>query len=1355
VLYLVGERALSVYEEKRILAAMQQAGSAVQSITATRVYWLDAVEEDQDGIAGILQATPGAYPSDENGCWFLPRPGSRSPWSSKATDILQLCGYSHLRHVETGFYFQFFLDVDPPNKSEDVGRAPSAHALRLDRRVQEDSDAVEAASAHALRLDRRVQEDSDAVEAASAHALRLDRRVQQGSSLKGETELSPDALGHCFDRMTQACVFDPKELEDWFSHAEAKKRTTYPLLSGGEAALNEISQELGLALQQADRDHLLAVYQRLEREPTGAELMMFAQVNSEHCRHKVFNSSWKIDGVAKEDTLFSMIRHTYKTNPGRVAVAYSDNAAVIESSELKRWLPCATTGEYQTVKDASGIVLKVETHNHPTGISPYPGAATGSGGEIRDEAATGRGATVKMGMVGFAVSNLQIPGATQPWEHAYETPSHLASSLSIMLEAPMGAAAYNNEFGRPALTGFFRTLATPFSAGNALWGFHKPLMIAGGVGQIRMCHAHKKPVQAGDALLVLGGPGMLIGLGGGALSSQQLSTGSEELDYASVQRANPEMQRRAQEVIQACFALGKENPIESIHDVGAGGLCNALPELVEADGLGAEIDLHSIPVAESGMSPMEIWCNESQERYVLAVRQEAVAQLQAIAKRERAPLAVVGKATKEKRLHVYDSLHNNAPVDMPMADLFDCNTALFCQDERVSPTYTPVDWERFDLAQSIERVLSHPTVADKSFLISIGDRSVGGLVARDQMVGPWQIPVADVAVTAGGFHERSGEAMATGERSPVAILDATAAAGLALGEALTNLAAAKVTQLGDVALSANWMSAVSFPGEGAALYDAVQAIGKEICPDLKICIPVGKDSLSMRSHWQTAQGDERDVVSPQALVITAAAPVADINNTWAPMLQPVKSALLLIDLSAEDSALGASIFAQVNSEMGVDPARLASSESLRHFFVAMQALHEIDLVLAYHDRSDGGLLATVAEMMFAGHSGVDLHMPSEKAVNPFLFNEGLGAVIQVAESDLDTVLTLLDGHKLGEFTFRLGGVNTQDSLRIYSDEKLCYEKSRVDLGRYWSSVSYEMQKLRDNPETAQMEYDRWLDVANPGLSESIHFSVETIKAQSLLVKTNEKPRVAILREQGVNGHAEMAGAFAHVGFTSVDVHMDDLLSGRRRLDEFVGLVACGGFSYGDVLGAGRGWAQVILNNAGLTTQFRDFFANPKRFALGVCNGCQMLSQLQSLIPGSDHWPRFTYNASGRFESRVCLTKVEKSPSLFFQGMEGSVLSVVAAHGEGKTQWPDAQEKSCLSYVDNRHQVTESYPENPNGSVAGQTAFTNNDGRITIMMPHPERVFLLQQQTWKTGYEMGESPWWVFFNNARQWVGEKS
>ena len=1274
MLYLRGEQALSYHEEKKLLTALRESGMAIESLTAVRAYWLDADEKDHAGIAGILKATPGAYPNKQNSCWFLPRRGSCSAWSTKASDILRQCGYKNLRHIEAGSYFQFFL--------------------------------------------------------------------------KDGAALSSKELQHCFDRMTQACVLDSNAFKDWFEHPDSKTLTNYPLLSGGEAALNTISQELGLALAGADYTHLLAIYERMGREPTGAELMMFAQVNSEHCRHKVFNSDWTVDGAEKEDTLFSMIRHTYKTNPGKVAVAYSDNAAVIEGSKLNRWLPCAQTGEYRRVADASGLVLKVETHNHPTGISPHPGAATGSGGEIRDEAATGRGATVKMGMVGFSVSNLHIPGATEAWEHAYETPAHLASALTIMLEAPMGGAAYNNEFGRPALCGFFRTLGVPFASGNAMWGFHKPLMIAGGVGQIRMSHALKQAVQPGDALLVLGGPGMLIGLGGGALSSQQLSTGSEELDFASVQRANPEMQRHAQEVINACFALGDENPIVSIHDVGAGGLCNALPELVEADSLGAKIDLRSIPVAESGMSPMEVWCNESQERYVLAVRPESVPQLMGIASRERVSIAVVGHATKEQQLKVHDPLYGNYPVNMPMKDLFGFDQELHCEDTTVQHVYPPVNWERYDLAKSVELVLSHPTVGDKSFLITIGDRSVGGLVARDQMIGPWQVPVADVAVTAGGFREKIGEAMAVGERSPVAILDSVAAAGLAVGEALTNLAAAKIDRLDHVALSANWMSAVSFPGEGAALYAAVQAVGKEICPALKVSIPVGKDSLSMRSHWESSEA-ECDVVSPQALVITAAAEVADISSTWTPALQAVKSVLLLIDLADEDQPLGASIFATVHKNMGAMPASLVSTEQLRYFFEAMQALHEADVVLAYHDRSDGGLLATVTEMMFAGHCGVDMHTSLAGNLNGFLFNEGLGAVIQVAECDLDTVLTILDGHKLNAQTHCLGGLNQRDSLRIYTDEKLIYEKARSELGRYWSKTSYELQKLRDNPESAQAEYDRWLDVTDPGMSESLTFSIGELKAKQL--DCDEKPRVAILREQGVNGHAEMAAAFADVGFSVIDVHMNDLLNGRHNLNAFTGLVACGGFSYGDVLGAGRGWAQVILNNAMLKAQFSDFFANETCFALGVCNGCQMLSQLQSIIPGSDHWPQFTHNKSGRFESRMCLVKVQESPSLFFKDMEGSVISVVAAHGEGLTE--SAAADSCLNYVDNNHQPTEAYPFNPNGSVGGQTAFTNMDGRITIMMPHPERVFLQQQQTWKTAQGMGESPWWVFFQNARKWVAK--
>lgn len=1174
--------------------------------------------------------------------------------------------------------------------------------------------------------------------------------------MQAGVSLHEEEARFCFDRMTQACVFESTELEDWFSHSKPKSMQNYRLTGDKVAALQALSQTLGLALQPTDCQHLASVYEQAGRDPSASELMMFAQINSEHCRHKVFNSSWQIDGSKKQNSLFSMIKHTHQTHPGKVVVAYSDNAAVMQEAELTRWLPCPKTGVYRSLLDPTGLVLKVETHNHPTGISPHPGAATGSGGEIRDEAATGRGANTKMGMVGFSVSNLLIPGAKQSWEHAYETPAHLASAFSIMQEAPLGGAAYNNEFGRPALTGFFRSFSTPTDDGAAMWGFHKPLMIAGGVGQIRLSQAHKKPVAAGDALLVLGGPGFLIGLGGGAMSSQQLSSGSEDLDFASVQRANPEMQRRAQEVIQACFSLGEDNPIKSIHDVGAGGLCNALPELVEADHLGAEIDLRAVPVAETGMSPMEIWCNESQERYVLAVAPESVLLLQEMACRERVPLAQVGVATQKARLRVYDSLYDNYPVDMRMADLFDCNQALLRQDQTVRATYPAVNWEQFDLAESIERVLTHPTVADKSFLITIGDRSVTGLVARDQMVGPWQVPVADVAVTAGGFYQKVGEAMAVGERSPVAILDAEAAAGLAVGEALTNLSAAAVEDLNQVILSANWMSAVDVAGEGAKLYAAVEKLGHAICPELQICIPVGKDSLSMRSHWQSNDGEAREVVSPQALVVTAAAVVADITRVWTPVLQrEVDSVLLLVELPADSRGLGASVFAHINQVMGEQPAELGSVEQLRHFFLAMQALHQTDSVLAYHDRSDGGLLVTITEMMFAGHCGVDLNL-SGQMLNQQLFNESLGAVLQVKSNALDTVLAVLDRHGLQDAASVVGRINNDDKLRVRVDDQLRYENARVELALFWSRVSYEMQSRRENPQTAKQEYDRWLNAKDPGLTEKLTFSVAEQMTNLPLQALSAKPKVAILREQGVNGHVEMAAAFAHVGFEAIDVHMSDLLTGRYRLADFSGLVACGGFSYGDVLGAGRGWAQVILNHADLKAQFSQFFADPTCFALGVCNGCQMLSQLQSLIPGAEHWPRFVKNVSGRFESRMCLVQVEESPSLFFKNMAGSVLSVVAAHGEGYAQWAEPMlVDSCLRYVDNAHQVTETYPANPNGSVVGQTAFTNADGRITIMMPHPERVFLRQQQTWQPVNELGDSPWAVFFANAAKFVAIQS
>ena len=1164
-----------------------------------------------------------------------------------------------------------------------------------------------------------------------------------------------DDLSFLFDRMTQECVRHPADFVNWFD-APTSTPVSHYSLNDSDEGLAAVVCELGLVLSRGDREHLLGVYRALGREPTGAELMMFSQVNSEHCRHKIFNAAWEIDGAPQPKTLFGMIRHTHQENPGSVLVAYSDNAAVIKASAAHCWVPDYKTNEYQRFKDELGIVLKVETHNHPTGISPNPGAATGCGGEIRDESATGRGARPKMGLVGFAVSNLYIPGYEQAWEHPYETPSHLASACQIMLQAPIGAANFNNEFGRPALCGFFRVLGINHKA-NAIEtfrGYHKPLMLAGGVGAIRVRHAKKQALSQGDALLVLGGPGFLIGLGGGAMSSQVLSESSSDLDFASVQRANPEMERRAQEFIDVCTGMGDNNPIISIHDVGAGGLCNALPELVDADGLGAQIDLRAIPVAEAGMSPLEIWCNESQERYVLAVSPDDVPMLEEIAKRERVPLAFVGVATKEPRLQVNDSLFNDLVIDLPMRDLFDVDQNMRCEDESFVPVCGVVDFSSVSIGEALERVLQHPSVADKSFLVSIGDRSVGGLVVRDQMVGPWQVPVADVAVTSSGFGERCGEAMAVGERPALALISPAAASRIALGEAFTNLLAAPIDALDSTMLSANWMSAADHPGEGAALYQAVNALAMELCPALGVCIPVGKDSLSMRSSW-AVDGEQRSVVSPQTLALTACASVSDTSAVLTPFLgnSDEPSVLLLLDLSGGHMALGGSILNIVMDQpLGSACPDLRNPAQFKCFLQAMIGLHEESLLLAYHDRSDGGVVVAVAEMMFASRVGVDLTIVQGADPLSFLFNEELGVVLQVSESHLDTVLTLLDGHGLGSCVHRLGSLNDSSQLRILADNSCIYHDSLYSLGRHWSRLSYEMQSLRDNPVTAQSEYDRWLDESDPGMSESIFFPLDDTDRLFWLRESVTKPRVAILREQGVNGHHEMAAAFAHVGFSVVDVHMNDLLSGRQKLSSFVGLVACGGFSYGDVLGAGRGWAQVVLNNAHLRESFGDFFLDPRTFTLGVCNGCQMLSQLKELIPGADNWPQFTHNKSGRFEARFSQVKVRDSSSIFFKGMQDSVLTVVSSHGEGRVAFDstvDAQAAStCLDYVDSRFAETEVYPFNPNGSANGQTAFCSADGRITMMMPHPERVFLADQLTWQQSKKTTESPWTRFFLNAR-------
>ena len=1086
--------------------------------------------------------------------------------------------------------------------------------------------------------------------------------------------------------------------------------------------------------------------------------MMFAQANSEHCRHKIFNADWTIDDIKQAQTLFGMIRNTATKSPDGILSAYHDNASVAVGSKARVLIRNAQTSEYSYVEEDVHLLMKVETHNHPTAISPFPGAATGSGGEIRDEGATGRGSATKAGLTGFSVSHLKIPEFPQPWEQENGKPERIASALSIMLEGPLGGAAFNNEFGRPNLAGYFRTFEQPVldSTGNEFKGYHKPIMIAGGMGNIRPMLIEKQPIPAGSLIIILGGPAMLIGLGGGAASSQSSGAGSEELDFASVQRENPEMERRCQEVINHCNSMGHQSPIISIHDIGAGGLSNAVPEIIHDCARGGRFDLRKVHNADKGMSPMQIWCNEAQERYVVAIDPESLALFASFCEREHCLYAVIGEATEEEHLSLTDTLLSDKPVDIPMSILFGKPPKLHRNVKHVKPITKALDFTNICIKEAINRVLSFPTVADKSFLIHIGDRSITGLVARDQMVGPWQVPVADVAVTASGFFAITGEAMAMGERSPIAVINAPASGRMAIGEALSNIAAAQIGGLNKIKISANWMAAAGFKGEDAALFDTVEAVGMELCPALGIAIPVGKDSLSMKTIW-TDNGQEKIMTSPLSLIVTAFAPVKDVSKTLTPQLKYIKDSLLiLIDLGAGKNRLGGSVLAQVYNQIGVDCPDIDDSGLLKAFFNSIQTLNSQNKLISYHDRSDGGLLATVAEMMFASRLGASLSLDElGHDVLSTLFNEELGAVFQIRASDYAEVINLLDKSGLSHCTSVIGKVVKEQQLTIHLGDNLIYSASRAKLQTIWSEVSYRMQALRDNPNCAKQQFERISDDSDPGLTASLTFDVNN--DLDCTYSSEPKPKVAILREQGVNGHIEMAAAFDRAGFRCIDVHMTDIISGRISLQDFTGLVACGGFSYGDVLGAGGGWAKSILFNPRARDEFTTFFKRPDTFGLGVCNGCQMMSGLKEIIPGAEHWPRFMRNTSEQFEARVAMVEVQKSPSIFFSGMEGSKMPIAIAHGEGRAEFTidpklafDAQ-AVALCYVDNYGALTTNFPANPNGSPMGITALTNSDGRFTIMMPHPERCFRSQQNSWHPDDWSEYGPWMRMFRNAKVWT----
>jgi phosphoribosylformylglycinamidine synthase len=1299
MLYLRGCPALSDFRKQKLLAQCRELLPAICDLRADYLHIVELDEAltpaERDILEKLLTYGPERSADEIPAAAVIvaPRPGTISPWSSKASDIVHNCGLEKVTRVERGIAYSFSTVNDAPLDDEQLAAlAPLLH-----------------------------------------------------------------------DRMTEAVLFDIGETEALFRHAVPAPIAVVDVLGGGRDALEIANRELGLALSDDEIDYLVENFAALGRNPVDIELMMFAQANSEHCRHKIFNASWIIDGKPQDSSLFNMVRASYRASPDGILSAYSDNAAVVEGFEVQRFFPDPGTHAYAPHAEAAHLVMKVETHNHPTAISPFPGAATGSGGEIRDEGATGRGAKPKAGLCGFSVSNLRIPGFEQPWETDHGKPARIVSALDIMIEGPLGAAAFNNEFGRPNLCGYFRTFEerVPGAAGEEIRGYHKPIMLAGGCGMIRGEHVEKGDIPVGTPIVVLGGPAMLIGLGGGAASSMSSGASAEDLDFASVQRGNPEMERRVQEVIDACWALGEANPIISIHDVGAGGLSNAVPELVNDSARGGRFELRAIPNDDPGMSPLQVWCNESQERYVLAVAEARMEEFEALCERERCPYAVLGESTEEQQLVLGDGYFDNTPIDLPMGLLLGKPPKMLREVRRLPGAHSEFTTAGVNIRDAAYRVLRLPGVADKTFLITIGDRSVTGMVTRDQMVGPWQVPVADVAVTAADYENHTGEAMAMGERTPVALLHGPASGRMAVGEAVTNIAAAGIADIGRIRLSANWMAPAGHPGEDASLYDTVRAVGEELCPALGIAIPVGKDSMSMKSVWSEA-GEDRAVTAPLSLIVSAFAPVTDVRLTLTPQLRTDRGEtdLLLIDLGQGRNRLGGSALAQVYKQIGSTPPDLDDPAVLRGFFAAIQSLNRAGLLLAYHDRSDGGLLACLAEMCFAGHSGVTVSLDGLGA-DPLavLFTEELGAVIQVPRSELQAVHAQLATHGMADLVRRLGEPNDLDRIDFRFAGQLLLSESRIDLQRAWSETTFRMQALRDNPACAQQEYDGLLDASDPGLRPVVSFdAAEDVAAP--LIATGVRPQVAVLREQGVNGQIEMAAAFYRAGFDAIDVHMSDLLSGRVSLADFKGLVACGGFSYGDVLGAGQGWAKSVLFHSELRDMFSAFFARPDSFSLGVCNGCQMLSSLAELIPGATGWPRFVRNVSEQFEARFSQVEVLDSPSLFLQGMQGAVLPIAVAHGEGRADFGDpaaAQQMLAgglvaLRYLDGHGRVAETYPANPNGSPLGITGLTTTDGRVTIMMPHPERVFRSVQNSWHPDDWGEDAPWMRMFRNARVWVG---
>jgi phosphoribosylformylglycinamidine synthase len=1337
LMHFEGGNALAPHQAQALLPRLQAINPKIVGVHARHVHWVAADQAlgqaEVDKLAALLTyGDPYEGATEGDLIVVAPRLGTVSPWASKATDIAHNCGLP-IRRVER--VTEFRLTLKPG----------------------------------------------------------LIGTLTGGAKPLSEQELqAAAALLH--DRMTESVLPSREEARRLFDDKQGVPMERVDVLGRGRAALDEANVTFGLALSDDEIEYLVNAFTGLKRNPTDVELTMFAQANSEHCRHKIFNAQFTIDGQAQDLSMFGMIRNTEKLSPQHTVVAYSDNASVMEGHAIERWAPQGFTNApaYGPRDETAHVLMKVETHNHPTAISPFPGASTGSGGEIRDEGATGRGSRPKSGLTGFSVSNLHLPGTNEPWEAApVGKPEHIASALQIMIEGPLGGAAFNNEFGRSNLTGYFRVFEQTVGEGESSIrrGYHKPIMIAGGIGTISSEQTKKVQFDAGTLLIQLGGPGMRIGMAGAAASSMAAGTNSAALDFDSVQRGNPEIQRRAQEVINHCWLLGANNPILAIHDVGAGGISNAFPELVDGAGKGARFDLSKVPLEESGMAPKEIWCNESQERYVLAIAPESLPIFQAMCERERCPFGVIGVATEATELILADESKpgSDKPVDMPMDVLLGKPPKMHRVVERVQWDGGQIDLTGVQLDKVAFDVLRHPTVASKRFLITIGDRTVGGLNHRDQMVGPWQVPVADVAVTLADYKGFAGEAMSMGERTPLASVNAPASGRMAVGEAITNLLAAPI-ELPRVKLSANWMAACGEKGEDAALYDTVRAVGMELCPALGISIPVGKDSLSMRTKWSD-EGATKQVTAPVSLIVTAFASIADVRGTLTPQLvttengQALDSTLILVDLGEGRNRMGGSMLAQVLNQFGNEVPDVDNPEALKAAVNAVNALRAQGKLLAYHDRGDGGLWATVAEMAFAGHTGVSLNVDMlvtegdgisdsraemgdsknwasqvgerrNELTLKALFNEELGLVLQVRTAERDDVLRALREHGLSRHSHVIGKPNTKGVVEVWRDTKVVFGAPLEQLHKTWDEVSWRIAQLRDNPACADSEHEQTGKANDPGLHVHLTFDPKDDVSAPFIGKA--RPKVAILREQGVNSHVEMSYAMHLGGFETFDVHMSDLLGGRARLEQFQGFIACGGFSYGDTLGAGEGWARSIMFNPQLAEQFAAFFGRTDTFALGICNGCQMLAALSPIIPGAQDWPKFTHNQSTRFEARLSQVEVLESPSIFFQGMAGSRLPIAVAHGEGFADFSqrgnEAAVKRALRFVDHHGAVTETYPFNPNGSPDGLTAVTTADGRFTAMMPHPERVFRNVQMSWTSGDKGEHSPWLRLFRNARKWVG---